>query len=136
MTKTLALTLCALLATLALAAAPSSAGAKIADPRRDRRPAGLDVRPAAASRRAKFKLVRYFVPWNIEQNKDDLALATAYVERARRDHIQVLLHISSDDLRDQAGQAAVRRAVQHADQEDRRDVPRRSASATSARGTR
>ena len=47
----------------------------------------------------KFKLVRYFVPWNIEQNKDELALATAYVERARRDHIQVLLHISSDDLR-------------------------------------
>jgi len=98
MTKTLALTICALLAALALAAAPSSAGAKV--PIRvgigDQQVSMFD-QPLFQAR--KFKLVRYFVPWNIEQNKDELALATAYVERARRDNIQVLLHISSDDLR-------------------------------------
>jgi hypothetical protein len=98
MTKTLALSLTALLATLALAVAPSSAGAKIAIRVGigDQQVSTFD-QPRFQAR--KFKLVRYFVPWNIEQNKDELALATAYVERARRDHIQVLLHISSDDLR-------------------------------------
>jgi len=98
MTKTLALTVCALLAALALAAAPSSAGAKV--PIRvgigDQQLSMFD-QPLFQAR--KFKLVRYFVPWNIEQNKEELALATAYVERARRDNIQVLLHISSDELR-------------------------------------
>ena len=98
MTKTLALTICALLAALALAAAPSSAGAKV--PIRvgigDQQVSMFD-QPLFQAR--KFKLVRYFVPWNVEQNKEELALATAYVERARRDNIQVLLHISSDDLR-------------------------------------
>src|SRR4029079_9282491 len=98
MTKTLTLTACALLAALALAAAPSSAGAKV--PLRvgigDQQLSMFD-QPLFQAR--KFKLVRYFVPWNIEQNKEELALATAYVERARRDNIQDLLHISSDDLR-------------------------------------
>src|ERR1700750_902997 len=98
MTKTLALTICALLVVLALAAAPSPAGAKV--PIRVGSGScrvGMCDQPLFQAR--KFKLVRYFVPWNIEQNKDELALATAYVERARKDHIQVLLHISSDDLR-------------------------------------
>src|SRR6478672_6756201 len=98
MTKTLALPICALLATVVLAAAPSSAGAQI--PIRvgigDQQVTMFD-QPLFQAR--KFKLVRYFVPWNVEQNKDELALATAYVQRARRDNIQVLLHISSDDLR-------------------------------------
>src|ERR1700750_170435 len=102
MTKTLALTICALLAALALAAAPSPAGAKV--PIRvgigDQQVSMFD-QPLFQAR--KFRLVRYFVPWNIEQNKDELALATAYVDRARRDNIQVLLHISSDDLRIKRG---------------------------------
>lgn len=96
MKKTLTLTTAALLGALALI--PSSAGAKV--PIRvgigDQQVTMFD-QPLFQAR--KFKLVRYFVPWNIEQNKDELALATAYVERARKDHIQVLLHISSDDLR-------------------------------------
>jgi hypothetical protein len=96
MTKPLTLTLAGLLAALALV--PASAGAKT-DVRvgiGDQQVSMFD-QPLFQAR--KFKLVRYFVPWNVAQNKDELALATAYVERARRDHIQVLLHISSDDLR-------------------------------------
>jgi hypothetical protein len=98
MTKTLALSLTALLAALALAAAPSSAGAKVAVRVGigDQQVSMFD-NPLFQAR--KFKIVRYFVPWNIANNKAQLALATAYVERARRDHIQVLLHLSSDDLR-------------------------------------
>jgi hypothetical protein len=98
MTKPLALSLTALLATLALAVAPSSAGAKVAVRVGigDQQVSMFD-NPLFKAR--KFKIVRYFVPWNIANNKEQLALATAYVERARRDHIQVLLHLSSDDLR-------------------------------------
>jgi hypothetical protein len=98
MTKTFALSLTALLATLALAAAPSSADAKVAVRVGigDQQVSMFD-NPLFQAR--KFKIVRYFVPWNIANNKEQLALATAYVERARRDHIQVLLHLSSDDLR-------------------------------------
>ena len=96
MKKTLTLTTAALMGALALL--PASAGAKV--PIRvgigDQQVATFD-KPLFQQR--KFKLVRYFVPWNVAQNKDELALATAYVERARKDHIQVLLHISSDDLR-------------------------------------
>jgi len=96
MKKTFALTITALLVALALA--PAAANAKI--PIRvgigDQQASMFD-QPRFQAR--KFKLTRYFIPWNIEQNKAQLALATAYVERARKDHIQVLLHISSDDLR-------------------------------------
>ena len=96
MRKTIPLTITAVLAVLALA--PSAAHAKV--PIRvgigDQQVSMFD-NPLFQGR--KFKLVRYFVPWNIETNKQQLALATAYVERARKDHIQVLLHISSDDLR-------------------------------------
>jgi hypothetical protein len=98
MTKTFALSLTALLAALALAAAPSNADAKVAVRVGigDQQVSMFD-NPLFQAR--KFKIVRYFVPWNIATNKEQLALATAYVERARRDHIQVLLHLSSDDLR-------------------------------------
>ena len=94
--KTLPPTLIALLGALALV--PSSAGAKV------------NIRVGIGDQQAsmfdqplfqagKFRLVRYFVPWNVEQDKDQLAAAKAYVERARKDHVQVLLHVSSDDLR-------------------------------------
>jgi hypothetical protein len=98
MTKTFALSFTALLATLALAAAPSSADAKVAV-RVGIGDQQLSMFDNSLFQARKFKIVRYFVPWNIATNKQQLALATAYVERARRDHIQVLLHLSSDDLR-------------------------------------
>jgi hypothetical protein len=96
--KTLTLTTAALLAALAVAALPASAGAKtgvrvgIGDQQ-------VSMFDSPLFQRAKFKLARYFVPWNIMDNDDQLARAKAYVQRARKDHIQVLLHISSDDLR-------------------------------------
>jgi hypothetical protein len=52
-----------------------------------------------AFQRAKFKRVRYFIPWNAMDNTQQRLAARAYVQRARRDGFQVFLHVSSDDLR-------------------------------------
>ena len=98
MKKALPLTIIALLAGLALTLLPASASAQV-DVRVGIGDQQVSMFDQPLFKARKFKLVRYFVPWNIAQNKEQLALATAYVERARRDHIQVLLHISSDDLR-------------------------------------
>src|SRR4051794_13672316 len=90
MKKTLALTITVLLAALALA--PGAANAKV--PIRvgigDQQLSMFD-QPRFQAR--KFKLVRYFVPWNIEQNKEQLALATAYVERAQGPHPGPAAHL-------------------------------------------
>ena len=48
--------------------------------------------------RAKFKRVRYFIPWNAMSNPGQLAAADAYVRRARADGMSVFLHVSSDNL--------------------------------------
>jgi hypothetical protein len=84
-------------AALAVAALPATAGAKtnvrvgIGDQQ-------VSMFDSPLFQRAKFKLVRYFVPWNIMDDEDQLAAAEAYVKRARQDHIQVLVHLSSDTL--------------------------------------
>jgi hypothetical protein len=52
-----------------------------------------------AFQRAKLERVRYFVPWNATDNPVELLRATAYVQRARAEGMEVLLHVSSDDLR-------------------------------------
>jgi hypothetical protein len=52
-----------------------------------------------AFKRAKIERVRYFIPWNATDNPTELFRATAYVQRARAEGMQVFLHISSDDLR-------------------------------------
>ncbi len=52
-----------------------------------------------AFQRAKLERVRYFIPWNATDNPVELLRATAYVQRARADGMQVFLHVSSDDLR-------------------------------------
>jgi hypothetical protein len=99
MTKTIfTLTISALLVTLALAIVPAGAGAKVAV-RVGIGDQQISIFDQPLFQARKFKLVRYFVPWNVMQDDEQLALATAYVERARKDHIQVLLHLSSDDLR-------------------------------------
>jgi hypothetical protein len=98
MTKTLTLTTCGLLAALAIALLPSAASAKtnvrvgIGDQQ-------VSMFDQSLFQARKFKIVRYFVRWNVMQDDDQLAAADAYVKRARQDHIQVLLHVSSDDLR-------------------------------------
>ena len=48
---------------------------------------------------AKFKRVRYFIPWNAMDHADQRLAARAFVQRARRSGFSVFLHISSDDLR-------------------------------------
>jgi hypothetical protein len=48
--------------------------------------------------RAKFKRVRYFIPWNAMDNPGQLAAADAFVRRAESENMSVLLHISSDNL--------------------------------------
>src|SRR3954465_3613189 len=96
--KTLTLTITALLASLAMAALPASGGGKtgVRVGIGDQQASMFD---SPLFERAKFKRVRYFVPWNIMDDDQQLAVAKAYVQRARKDHIQVLLHLSSDDLR-------------------------------------
>jgi hypothetical protein len=96
MKTTLTVTLAGLLAALALLPATAGAKTNVRVGIGDQQISMFD-QPLFQAR--KFKLVRYFVPWNVMQDDDELAQAKAYVERARRDHIQVLLHISSDDLR-------------------------------------
>jgi hypothetical protein len=52
-----------------------------------------------AFQRAKFARTRYFVPWNAMDDPVQLARARGYVQTARAHGFQVLLHISTDDLR-------------------------------------
>jgi hypothetical protein len=60
---------------------------------------GTEMFDQPAFQRAKFQRVRYFIPWNAVDDQAQLLRATAFVQRATRDHFQVLLHVSSDDLR-------------------------------------
>ena len=85
--------------TLSLAAArPTAADARI--PIRvgigDQQVAMFDQH---AFQRAKFRRVRYFIAWNAMDDDSARLAARAFVQRARKDHFQVLLHLSSDDLR-------------------------------------
>jgi hypothetical protein len=51
----------------------------------------------SAFQSAKFERVRFLVPWNVMDDAQQLVSARTYVERARAAHMQVLLHISTDD---------------------------------------
>jgi hypothetical protein len=53
----------------------------------------------SAFQRAKFKRVRYLVPWNVMDDASQRLTARAYVERARAAGTQLLLHVSTDDYR-------------------------------------
>src|SRR3954465_4152763 len=53
----------------------------------------------AAFQRAKFKRVRYFIAWNAMDDAMQRLAARAYVQRARRSGISVLIHVSTDDTR-------------------------------------
>src|SRR3954452_7263265 len=50
-----------------------------------------------AFQRAKFERVRYFVPWNIMDNAGQVTAATQFVRKARANHFQILLHVSTDN---------------------------------------
>jgi hypothetical protein len=96
MTKTTTLLLCCTLAILALVPATASARVDIRVGIGDQQASMFDQ---PAFQRAKFKRVRYFVPWNVMSDEDQRLEARRYIQRARQDGFQVLLHISSDDLR-------------------------------------
>jgi hypothetical protein len=51
-----------------------------------------------AFQRAKLKRVRYFIAWNAMDDARQRLAARAFVQRARRDGVSVLLHVSSDNL--------------------------------------
>ena len=96
MTKTITLLLAGTLTALALV--PATAGARV-NLRVGIGDQQISMFDQAAFQRAKFKRVRYFVPWNVMRDEDERLEARRYIQRARQDGIQVLLHISSDDLR-------------------------------------
>jgi hypothetical protein len=96
MTKTTTLLLASALAALALLPATASARIDLRVGIGDQQVSMFDQ---AAFQRAKFKRVRYFVPWNVMRDEDQRLAARRYVQRARQDGIQVFLHISSDDMR-------------------------------------
>jgi hypothetical protein len=96
MTKTTTLLLCCTLAILALVPATASARVDIRVGIGDQQVSMFDQ---PAFQRAKFKRVRYFVPWNVMSDEDQRLAARRYVQRAREDGFQVLLHISTDDVR-------------------------------------
>jgi hypothetical protein len=98
MTKTLTLILAGLLATLALAALPAPAGAAVGV-RVGIGDQHVSIFDDPLFQARKFKRVRYFIPWNAMDDETDRLAARAYVQRARKDGFDVLLHISTDDLR-------------------------------------
>jgi hypothetical protein len=97
MTKTTTLLVASALAALALL--PATASAQKINLRVGIGDQQASMFDQAAFQRAKFKRVRYFVPWNVMRDEDQRLEARRYIQRARQDGIQVLLHISSDDLR-------------------------------------
>ena len=50
-----------------------------------------------AFQRLHIARVRYFIPWNAMESPPALAAAVAFVDRAHAQHIQVLLHLSTDN---------------------------------------
>ncbi len=53
--------------------------------------------------RAKFARIRYVVPWNVMDNPTQRLTARAFVKRARAEHMQPFLHLSTDDYRIKKG---------------------------------
>jgi len=53
---------------------------------------------ASAYRALKLKTTRYFIRWDAIKHPDHLAVADAYVRRARSAGVRTLLHISTNDL--------------------------------------
>jgi hypothetical protein len=96
MTKTITLLLAGTLTAFALV--PATAGARV-NLRVGIGDQQISMFDQPAFQRAKFKRVRYFVPWNVMSDEDQRLAARRYVQRARQDGFSVLLHISSDDLR-------------------------------------
>ncbi len=96
MNKTIPLTLAALLTVLVLAPASASAKVNVRVGIGDQQASIFD---SPLFQVAEFKRVRYFVPWNVMDNTAQRNAARDYVLKARAHGMQVLLHLSSHDLR-------------------------------------
>ena len=96
MTKTITLLLVGTLTAFALVPATAGARVNLRVGIGDQQVSMFD-QPLFEAR--KFKIVRYFVPWDVMRDEDERLEARRYVQRARADGFDVLLHISSDDLR-------------------------------------
>lgn len=95
MTLRRALPLLVLSLLLVLPAAAGAARIPIRVGIGDQQPSMFDQ---SAFQRAEFKRVRYFIAFNAMDDTGRRLAARAFVQRARRDGFQVLLHISSDNL--------------------------------------
>jgi hypothetical protein len=84
--------------TLVPAAAPSPAAAARIPIRVGIGDQGTAMFDQPAFQRLRLRRVRYFIAWNAMDNAPQRLAARAYVQRARRDGFQVLLHVSTDDL--------------------------------------
>jgi|SRR5947209_217706 len=51
---------------------------------------------APAYKALHLKITRYFIRWDARSHPADLAAADAFVKEARRDHVRVLMHISTN----------------------------------------
>jgi hypothetical protein len=91
-----ALTCLALIAVAASFAASAAARTPIRVGIGDQNVAMVDQ---SAFQRAQFEHVRFLVAWNVMDDAPQRLAARAYVQRARADHMRVLLHVSTDDYR-------------------------------------
>ena len=92
--KSLIAVLCALSA-LVVAPAGASAAVNVSVGIGDQSANTFDVQ---SFKDLRVKKVRYFIRWNAVDNPGELALADAYVNRAKASGVRVLMHISSDVL--------------------------------------
>ena len=89
-----------LLTSLLLAPSAGAATYKVAVGLGDQSPATFTDPSFKA---LKVKKARYFIPWDAAKHKAELAKADAYVAAARKAKVKVLLHISTNDLRNKRG---------------------------------
>lgn len=100
MPRRLPLSLVALLALLGVLLVAPAAQAKIAYGVGDQSP-GMFT--SSSWKSLKLKKSRYFIHWNAISDKDERAKADAFVKAAKKAKVRVLLHISTDDLREKKG---------------------------------
>jgi hypothetical protein len=100
MARLLTLAIVGAMAALALVPGPAEARTNIRVGIGDQQTAMFDN---PLFQRAKFKRVRYFIPWNAMDNSGQLVAAENYVRRARSARTSVFLHVSTDDLRIKKG---------------------------------
>ena len=84
-----------LIAALAMMAAPAAAHAttNVRVGIADQSPVMFGV---PAYKALHLKLTRYFIRWDAKSHKDAIAAADNFVKTARRDHVKVLMHISTN----------------------------------------